>query len=152
VVKTLSQQSYKLSQELCKRQTKGMAYFCPMLKKTAHIILAFYLLTTIVGFSVSRHYCGDRLVSTQIDVVDNNDCDMSCGMCEVEVEYVHLASDFVMEHNLVLNQNFDFSTLLAIAISRNPFHSQETILTAIDSSPHTLVVSRRLALIQSFRC
>lgn len=152
MVNPLLQQSYKLSQELCKRQTKGMAYFCLMLKKTAYIILAFYLLTTIVGFSVSRHYCGDRLVSTQIDVVDDCDCDMSCGMCEVEVEYVHLASDFVVEHSLVLNQNFDFSSFPAIAISLSPIHSQETNLAAIGSSPHTLVVSRRLALIQSFRC
>ena len=105
-----------------------------------------------MGFSVSRHYCGDRLVSTQIDVVDDCGCDMSCGMCEVEVEYVHLAVDFVVEHSLAFNQNFDFSTLPAIAISLNSSHLQETNLTPIDSSPHTLVVSRRLALIQSFRC
>ena len=123
-----------------------------MLKKTEHIILAFYLLTIIVGFSVNRHYCGDRLVSTQIDMVDDCGCDMSCGMCDVKVEYVHLDVNFVVNHNLEINQNFDFLVLPTIYIPLKPINLQETNLTSIDGSPHTLVISRRLAMIQSFRC
>ena len=123
-----------------------------MLKKAAHIILAFYLLTTIVGFSVTRHYCGDRLVSTQIDVVDDNGCDMACGMCEFETDYVHLGANFVVEHNLKLNPVFDFTVLPAIIVDASDLLSQENTKIFISESPHTLRVSRRLALIQSFRC
>ena len=125
-----------------------------MLKKAAHIILAFYLLTIIVGFSVTRHYCGDRLVSTQIDVVDDCDCgcDMTCGMCEIETDYVHLGANFVVEHNLKLNPVFDFAVLPAIIVDASELLSQENTKIFISESPHTLRVSRRLALIQSFRC
>jgi len=129
-----------------------MTYFCLMLKKVAHIILAFYLLTTIVGFSVTRHYCGDRLVSTQIDMVDDCGCDMSCGMCEIETDYVHLGTNFVVEHIIKLNPIFDFTVLPVITADASDVLSQENNQNFISESPHTLTVSRRLALIQSFRC
>ena len=127
-----------------------------MLKKAAHIILAFYLLTTIVGFSVTRHYCGDRLVSTQIDVVDDCDCgcgcDMTCGMCEIETDYVHLGANFVVEQNLKLNPVFDFVVLPAIPVDASELLSQENNQNSTNDSLQILSISRRLALIQSFRC
>ena len=131
-----------------------------MLKKAAHIILAIYLMTTIVGFTVTQHYCGDRLVSTQIDAMDECGCDMNasdlehnaCGMCDIETEYVHLSVNFVVEHSLELNPVLDFMILqntLSIDESNDfqlAFHAYP------NSSPPVLSVSRRLALIQSFRC
>ena len=123
-----------------------------MLKKAAHIILAFYLLTTIVGFSVTRHYCGDRLVSTQIDVVDDCGCDMECGMCEVETDYVHLGADFIVEHLIKLNPVFNFAVLPTNSVDASKLHSQENAKLFISESPHSPRVSRRLALMQSFLC
>ncbi len=132
-----------------------------MLKKAAHIILAIYLLTTIVGFTVTQHYCGDRLVSTQIDAMDECGCDMhasdlehnACGMCDIETEYVHLSVNFVVEHSLELNPVLDFMIFLNAMLFNNESHDFQLAFHAYtNSSPPALNVSRRLALIQSFRC
>ena len=131
-----------------------------MLKKIAHIILAIYLLTTIVGFTVTQHYCGDRLVSTQIDAVDECGCDVAsaysnhnaCGMCDIETEYVHLSVNFVVEHSLELNPVLDFMILPNAPSIDESNDFQLAFHTFINSSPPALSVSRRLALIQSFRC
>jgi len=68
-----------------------------MFRKTAHIILTLLLLTTTMCFSVSKHYCGSRLVEASINSEAKPCCDdietSSC--CHNETEYFQLKEDFV---------------------------------------------------------
>ena len=128
-----------------------------MLKKAAHIILAFYLLTTIVGFTVTQHHCGNHLTNTQIDKCGcktaSSDSDHNaCGMCVIETEYVHLTANFVVEHSLELNPVLDFiiSPYILLIDDTNDF--QLVFPSFNNSRPPVLSVSQRLTLIQSFRC
>ena len=132
-----------------------------MLKQIAHIILAIYLLIPTVGFSVTRHYCGDRLVSTSIDSdrVDECGCEMDhnavydeCGMCQIKTEYVHLGSNFIVEHAQDYHLSPDFSTLLGFdlpAVFQEPIHNELPKTMGIIHIPQ---VGTRLAMIQTFLC
>ena len=109
-------------------------------------------MTTVIGFTITQHHCGDSMQYTHIDNIDECGCNNSCGMCEIETNYFHLGANFVVEHSAELNitPSISFSSLLENIVSTNNF----TIIpqSNIKSSPPILEISTRLALIQSFRC
>ena len=123
-----------------------------MLKKAAHIIIAIYLMTTIVGFTITQHHCGDSMQYTHIDNVDECGCNNACGMCEIETKYVHLGVNFIINKTPEFNFIPDFSIISYIEtlVSSTSF----TILPNLffDSSPPILDIGTRLALNQSFLC
>ncbi len=68
-----------------------------MLKRITHIALSFLLLTATMGISVSKHYCGSRLVEVSINSEAIPCCaDMgNSGCCHDETEYFQFDEDFV---------------------------------------------------------
>ena len=65
-----------------------------MFRKTLNIIIAFILLISTTGFTISRHYCGNNLVS----VVINSEAKPCCGLdncCHNESEYFKVNDDFL---------------------------------------------------------
>ena len=122
-----------------------------MFKKALHITLAFYLLTSIIGYTITIHSCETEMVSVQDCPMDDCNCDGACGMCEIETEYIHLATEFVAEQ---LQKSIDteiitFSNSLVITIN-NIFSSKAK--TYITTPPKTPDSGQKLALLQSFRC
>lgn len=66
-----------------------------MQKKTIYIILASVLIFSTVGLDVSKHYCGQLLVSISIDSPVNKCCgDMDSNCCHDKSEYVVLKVDY----------------------------------------------------------
>jgi len=66
-----------------------------MHKKTRYIILASLLIFTTMGFDVSKHYCGQLLISISLDSQANNCCgDMYSNCCHNENEYIVLKVDY----------------------------------------------------------
>jgi hypothetical protein len=65
-----------------------------MIKKILHITLAFSLLVVTMGFTVSKHYCGDKLVSISVNHEAESCCDMD-GCCHNETNHYQLEDDFV---------------------------------------------------------
>ena len=66
-----------------------------MLKKISYIVLASLLIFSTVGFDISKHYCGQLLISVSLNSQANNCCDdMTENCCHNEDEYVVLKVDF----------------------------------------------------------
>jgi len=123
-----------------------------MLKKVTHIILTSYLLVTLIGFTVTKHYCANEMEKTQICTMDECGCDMSSGMCELKMEYVHLAADFIIENT---NDNIDIQTLdINVSMILQDITSSKLQLTTpqIELPINIVDVGKRLALLQIFRC
>ena len=64
-----------------------------MLQKFSHIILAVLLMISTMGMAVSKHYCGDDLVSVSMFEEAETCCgDMGC--CHTENEFFQVKEDF----------------------------------------------------------
>jgi hypothetical protein len=64
-----------------------------MLKRFSHISLSLLLLVATMGFTVSKHYCGDALV----DISYNENADACCdtgSCCHNETQIFQLDEDF----------------------------------------------------------
>jgi len=66
-----------------------------MFIKVINITLIFTLFLATTGFSVSKHYCGDRLVSVSVNTDTKPCCDMNNGCCKNETEHLQLKDNFV---------------------------------------------------------
>lgn len=78
-----------------------------MFRKITNIILIFLLTAVTMGFSVSQHYCGDRLVSVSVNETAETCCGPEGDCCQNEVVYFQLDDDFVIESSNVKQQSFD---------------------------------------------
>ena len=90
-----------------------------MLQKFSHIILATLLMISTMGMAVSKHYCGNDLVSVSMfDEAETCCGDMGC--CHTENEFFQVKEDYstpvvlttplsaeieILGHNL-LNEDF----------------------------------------------
>ena len=84
-----------------------------MLKTATHIIISCLLLVSTTGLAVSKHYCGDDLVSVKIAAEAETCCnDDSC--CHTETQYLQLDDDFVASTLPV-----DFRNLFSIDLFLN---------------------------------
>jgi len=85
-----------------------------MFRKIAHIVLAFLLLTTTIGFTVSKHYCGSRLVEISINYEAESCCDDlgTSNCCHNETEYFQLKEDFVSPASFENTRIASFDILL----------------------------------------
>jgi hypothetical protein len=71
-----------------------------MIRKITNI--AFILLWTITttGFTISRHYCGERLISVSIDKEAKSCCGSESGCCRNENERFEIKDDFIVAPEL----------------------------------------------------
>jgi hypothetical protein len=61
-----------------------------MLKVFLNITVAINLLISMTGFTLSKHYCGDELVSFSIDKEAKSCCGTACEKCRNESKYFKL--------------------------------------------------------------
>ena len=125
-----------------------------MLRKTTYI--TFILLWTIstTGFTISKHYCCDRLVSVTINNEAKSCCDPESGCCHNENERIELKEDFISaqeiekvsipEHEILFPIIFSF-------ISNIPLINYYEITNDIESHPPPQSKAILYEL-QSFRC
>jgi hypothetical protein len=64
-----------------------------MLKKFSHIALVFLLLVATTGMAVSKHYCGNFLISTSF-YTKSEPCCESGSHCHDEEEFIQLEEEF----------------------------------------------------------
>jgi len=66
-------------------------------RKIAHIVFALLLMTSTMGFTVSKHYCCSELIEISINSEAEPCCDDvgTSGCCHDEMEYFQLKEDFV---------------------------------------------------------
>lgn len=130
-----------------------------MFRKISHIAITVLFAVLTVGFTVSRHYCGDSLVDVSIFSASANSCsgdDSSCdmgGCCHNEHSVVQFQQDytspFVLEHVAFVPVLLQIYALeLAFLPDLNP---EFTTPLAQAEAPPPKDVSTKLAAIQVYR-
>ena len=107
---------------------------------------------TIIGFTITKHNCGDSMEYTHIDNIDECGCNSACGMCEIETKYVHLAASFEIKQSQDINFSSDFSIIPVFNIHNIEIIPLNTTHSIHKNSPSILSVSERLSFLQSFLC
>ena len=127
-----------------------------MFRKTAHIISALLLLTTTIGFSVSKHYCGSYLVEVSINSEAEPCCDdmETPGCCHDETEFFQLKDDLVTPVSLENTRitGFDILFPLVFVYLFNTPGNIETKILNFAESPHPPTIQAKLSLIQTYLC
>lgn len=112
------------------------------------------MLSTTTGFSISKHYCSNNLVSITINHEAESCCDMDGGCCRNETTSYQLDDDFV-------NTSFiDFSSLNQIDLLFPLFYIlvDNTVNKEIESffrfpeSPPPLKIQVVLSGLQTYLC
>ncbi|HDR52957.1 MAG TPA: hypothetical protein ENN90_15275 [Mariniphaga anaerophila] len=87
-----------------------------MLKSFSHIILSFLLLAATTGMAVSKHFCGDFLVSTTLFGEAEPCCD-SGNCCRNESAFYQVDEDFSAPATAHIPQTLQVDLFITIAQS-----------------------------------
>jgi hypothetical protein len=123
-----------------------------MIRKISNIIIAFVLLISTTGFTISKHYCGGELISIEVNAEAETCCD-SPDCCQTETQFNKLSVDFIGSVSEVpLDQKISFK-LVELVNNLDSFLDDE--LPNKDIKPFLKILSERdtsfQSLFQSFR-
>lgn len=124
-----------------------------MFRNIFHIILTLFLIISISGFSISKHYCGHQLVSVKINQEAKACCDDTGGCCHNQTDFFQLDEDFevlpVLENELIKT-----ATLFAFyyIIVDHLFDLNGTTDVLITDSPPPKDLQMVLSGLQSYLC
>lgn len=88
-----------------------------MFRKFAHITFLLIWSITTIGFTISRHYCGDILVSVKINHETKSCCGMDCDCCHNENDRFVLENDYKSEQELSLPSIPEYDNLFSLNYS-----------------------------------
>ncbi len=129
-----------------------------MIRKASHIVISTVLLILTMGFTVSQHYCGERLVDVSILSADSGGCsaDGSCSMemscCHNEQHVFQLDEDYtqpiVIDHVPFIQIDL---FVFELPTDLRSMDESQTEVFSDDESPPPLDVSTYLSSIQVYR-
>lgn len=127
-----------------------------MFRRTIDIMLVLLLLTSTVGFSVSKHYCGSRLVEVSINSEEEPCCDdmKNSNCCHYETEYFQLKEDLVTPVSFENTRIAGFDILFPLVFVYffdSPGNIETGILNYAESSPPP-AIQTKLSLLQTYLC
>lgn len=125
-----------------------------MFRKITHIILAFFLLVSTTGVTLSMHYCGGELVSSSINKEAKACCDGTGGCCENKTIHFEVEDDYMSPVQVTNIQTVELDILFPILFVLNfELSSNEEIkhVAFYDSLPPP-TIQTRLALLQTYLC
>ena len=121
-----------------------------MLKKISHILIAFVVMITTMGLTVSAHSCGGELKSIQLLSEAENCCGDSCPNCENEIIKVEIEDDFTIQMiNFDFTQDFSFLPV-CIQLLLVPSFTEEIVQVAYHEPP-PLKIQNILSNFQVYR-
>ena len=125
-----------------------------MFRKLINIIVSLLLLTTTVGFSISKHYCGDELISISVSHEAESCCDMNSGCCHNETEVYQLNNIFVISPVLDNNSVNHIDLLFPVfyVICENIYSIDINAIYQLPESPPPIKLHTVLSKLQSFLC
>ena len=122
-----------------------------MFKYISHIIISLFLLISTTGFTISKHYCGDNLISVSVFSEVEFCCEV-VDCCKNETISIEPIEDFVFSgFRIEFLEIFDFNIIDFKTILTNyefNFKPNKNY-SEIDLFPHKLL--SLLSLIQVFR-
>ena len=124
-----------------------------MLKKTVNIFISFVFLLSTMGFTVSKHYCGNKLVDVSINVEAESCCDMD-GCCHNENEHFQLEEEFVGSISIDSFEDIGIDLLFPIYFISITNESIESVNSTIELAelPPPPKILTRLSLLQTYLC
>ena len=125
-----------------------------MFRKITHILFAILLLITTMGFSVSKHYCGSRLVSISINSTAESCCadKKTSNCCHNETEFFQFDKDFtspvIVENNQIQELDILFPSMFVYLLDRSMIFESEILNFAESPPPPNL--HTKLSLFQTY--
>jgi hypothetical protein len=107
-----------------------------------------------MGFSISKHYCSDNLISVTVNHEAKSCCDMESGCCHNETSFYQLDNDFVSSafiDNVTINQTNLLFPLYYVLIENISTTEVETIYR-VPESPPPLKIQAVLSSMQTYLC
>jgi len=123
-----------------------------MFRKIAHITISLLLLSTTIGYSISEHYCGERIVSVEINQEAKSCCDMTNNCCHTETVFFQLKNDYT-----VTSASHDYSIveldLLFASITLYPIVDNDINTNLfVKESPPPLKIQTKRSYLQTYLC
>ena len=103
-----------------------------MYRKISHITFSFLLLVSTIGLVVSKHYCGDEIVSVSVFQEEEPCCDMG-DCCSTESQTFQVKDDFSTPAITVL------PLLAEIEILGHDLFGTEEVLNSEEDNSETFV-------------
>ncbi|PWD97517.1 HYC_CC_PP family protein [Marinilabilia rubra] len=122
-----------------------------MLRNVTNIIMTCLLLISTTGFAVSKHYCGNELISVELKTEADPCCDD--GMCcHTETQFLQLDNDYLAVVTNINPENL-FASDLIMNSSEVELPLPETGFNTSfnNSGPPPRCTGTRLALQQVYR-
>lgn len=111
------------------------------MKKSLAILLAFVFLLSSLGFSINKHYCGNRLKSVNLILIQNNksccgDVEMPEGCCKNKTKYIKLKEDYMQASSVSIpSSDFFFVAVFTQIITQLLTNPQNEYLGDISHDP-----------------
>ncbi len=126
-----------------------------MFRKFLHITISALLLSVTTGYSISKHYCGNNLVSVSVSHEAESCCDMEgeTGCCRNETKVFQLDEDFVISsifENGLIN-SIDLFAVFYIVIN-NSFNIELINDFVLKESPPPLKTQTKHSILQTYLC
>lgn len=134
-----------------------------MIQKIGHIILSFIMLTTTVGITVSKHYCGSEVQKHYFTNDENNtermamssmheNCEKDADCCHTETKNIQLHSDYLQENKLEINTNLSFELLSTACTYQINDNKSITYQTYLSKAALHNIQKPSLSGLQTFLC
>nr|WP_321409253.1 hypothetical protein [uncultured Carboxylicivirga sp.] len=122
-----------------------------MIRKIAHILMTLILMTSTMGFTVSKHYCGTRLVDININKEAKSCCsnEGTSNCCHNETHHFQVEDDFTMVMDLELSVPFNYIAPVIFLFSDIIVDETEDFVE-ITASPPPPPLGIRLSFLQSY--
>lgn len=116
-------------------------------------MLGLVMLAVSTGFTLTRHYCGNDLVSMAVDSMPKSCCETG-GCCHNETSFVHLQEDYVAPASPELKASpvLDLFFLTELSfVTIEPLAEAYTDVF-IPESPPPVSMQTVLSLLQTYLC
>nr|WP_321451417.1 hypothetical protein [uncultured Carboxylicivirga sp.] len=113
--------------------------------------MALLLVTSTMGFTVSKHYCGAHLIDVKINKEAKSCCgdEGTCNSCHNETHHFQVENDFNMVTDFQLNIPFIYVTPV-IFLFTDIMEEESDDFVEILASPPPPPLGIRLSFLQSY--
>lgn len=123
-----------------------------MLRKIVHIVFALLLVVATTGFTISKHYCGNQLLSVSIFKVDHCKCGGPCKNCHTNIKVVKVTDNFSASEKIFHRAPISSFALLVYNNEILTLSQQVNISDFFVSKDPPPYIPDHFILHQSFRC
>jgi hypothetical protein len=125
-----------------------------MLRIIVNSFVAVVLLFTSAGLTISKHYCGDMLVSVAIDGNAKSCCGTTCNCCHNENLIIQLKDDFLIQQAPAITNApvFEYNLAFVQVSDKIRLTPINEINPEITGSPPFIDLLTTQSFLRIFRC